>query len=224
MSRFAAFLLLLLSASALADDVRRPLDLPSGGRGSTSDEEEDAPEVIEFYGGSYEGDSFMFVIDTSGSMWGDRLATAKAELTQALMSLSSNAEFGIVSFNSVVTQFKMTMSPADQPNKTAAAGWIASLSASNSTCIDYGVVRGLQIINSSQRNPADKRLILLGDGTQACPSVFFADLNQVLGVIRDSNWQSIRIDTILIDALWDEAVLLFELIAQEHGGTFRLIQ
>ncbi|HIK82387.1 MAG TPA: hypothetical protein EYF93_05755, partial [Planctomycetes bacterium] len=43
------------------EGARRPLDLPSGGAGD-GDDEEDAPETINFWGGEYEGDAFFWCL------------------------------------------------------------------------------------------------------------------------------------------------------------------
>ena len=74
---------------------RRPLDLPSGGVGSDQDDE-DAPEVIQFLGGFYEGDGFFFLLDISGSMHGDKIELLKEELSESLAELSIHSEFGVV--------------------------------------------------------------------------------------------------------------------------------
>lgn len=76
----------------------RPLDMPSGGRGGDEDEE-DAPEVIDFWGGQYEGDAFFWCLDKSCSMgWNGEIQQLKQEFSQTLNSLSSQAEFGVWRF------------------------------------------------------------------------------------------------------------------------------
>jgi hypothetical protein len=70
--------------------VKRPLDLPSGGKGDDEDEE-DAPETISFYGGEYEGDGFFWCLDKSGSMdWGNLIGQLKSEMSESLNQLSAS--------------------------------------------------------------------------------------------------------------------------------------
>ena len=52
----------VLSFALFADGTassKKPLDLPAGGIG-TSDDDEDAPETIQFYGSEYEGEAFFW--------------------------------------------------------------------------------------------------------------------------------------------------------------------
>ena len=74
--------------------AKRPLDLPSGGKSSDEDkQDEDSPEVIHFYGYGYEGNGFFWCLDYSGSMSGGQLDRLKQEMTRAISSLSSRAVF-----------------------------------------------------------------------------------------------------------------------------------
>lgn len=70
----AALLLLLVAfypqiTDASADGSRRPLDLPAGG-GADHDEDSDdiLPDNVLFFGQSFDGDAFFWVLDVSGSM------------------------------------------------------------------------------------------------------------------------------------------------------------
>ncbi|MGE4601345.1 MAG: hypothetical protein AAEJ65_00390, partial [Planctomycetota bacterium] len=87
-------------ASSQEQEVRRPLDMPSGGGGG-DDDDEDAPETIIFYGQDYEGDAFFWCLDKSGSMdWGGAMEDLKQEMAGAILSLSPAAEFSLVAFSS----------------------------------------------------------------------------------------------------------------------------
>ena len=100
---------------------RRPLDLPSGGHGADSDEE-DAPETITFYGGEYEGDGFFWCLDKSCSMgWADDIAFLKSEVISALASLSPQAEISLVAFSSGHIVWSPPLSPARAYHSTREA-------------------------------------------------------------------------------------------------------
>ena len=95
-----AFLLLIaVTAFSLSQDVggnsstNNNLDLPFDAR-EADDIEEDAAEIIYFYGQQYEGDVFVFCVDRSGSM-GDHgeLARAKREICRNIMEFSNRTEF-----------------------------------------------------------------------------------------------------------------------------------
>ncbi len=61
---FCLCLGILTSGYSYSGD-ERPLDLPSGGAGKDTDEE-DAPEAIRFYGSEFEGDCFVFIVPAYG--------------------------------------------------------------------------------------------------------------------------------------------------------------
>lgn len=224
-------LLVLLSYSLISlasDEIRRPLDLPSGGAGAT-DFEEDEPETIEFYGGSYEGDALMFVIDVSGSMIGNnRLETAKEEVIQAINSLSPSTEFGILAFDHSLFPLANRMFQANAANKANAAAWIATLTPNGATCIDLGVVTGLQILYTSNKPADSQKLILLGDGGHYCLGAYGPEIDeQVLSDIALANWKQVSIDTILLippnPIAAAPSIALFSNIASQNGGSFRAL-
>ena len=217
---------LLMMAAELTAELpsRRPLDLPSGGKGPQEDAE-DYPETIQFFGGEYEGDAFMFVIDTSGSMAADgKLESAQEELSQALMSLSGQAEFGIVAFSTNLNQFSIVMKKSTEPNKVAGVAWVNTLEPNGGTCIDIGTIHGLDILRTSLILPENRRLILLGDGAQGC-EFFGEEANEeALANILLANWEEVSIDTLFIGEPWETALWLFENIASHNSGQFRMVQ
>ena len=200
--------------------AKRPLDLPSGGLGD-EEEDENSPETINFYGASYEGEAFFWCLDQSCSMgWGggQPIATLRAEMIQAVTSLSSQADFGMVRFHTTHQAWNLTPVRAIPGNKAAAVSWIQSMSADGTTCILPAATTTLQIAALS--NKQFKRLILVGDGVPECPPPGGTDQNeQVLQGITAANWQQIPIDTIFISAS-SEGIALFQAIANANGGTF----
>ncbi len=221
---FSALFVAICLTSAVDGRSSFPLDLPTGGRGA-NEAEEDPLETIEFYGAEFEGDAFMFVIDVSGSMaWGGRLENAKEELVQALMSLSSSAEFGIVAFNSGLSEYSTVMQRATNAIKASGAAWVHSLSAYGGTCIDIGTIHGLSILRTSSKNPDQKKLILLGDGAQGCSMTPPAEAHeQVINDITFANWERVSIDTIFVGGNYILAELLFQAIADNNDGAFRIV-
>jgi Ca-activated chloride channel family protein len=68
----------------------------------------------------------VFVLDTSGSMTGQRIMAAKRELIKAIGNLSERASFGIVVFNSSVSVWQKQLVPATQKAKHAAIAYVSS--------------------------------------------------------------------------------------------------
>jgi len=89
-----------------------------------------------YYGLRIYAQKLVFIIDTSSSMMGPRLAAAKRELLQAVDGLSDDTQFSIVAFNSQVYPWQKQLVPANATMKQAAARWINMLEA-NATTASY---------------------------------------------------------------------------------------
>ena len=205
---------LLSGAESTSTTVRRPLDLPSGGvRGESA--EEDALEAILFFGETYEGDGFFFLLDRSGSMAGFKLAMLKAEMNSALDELSPTNEFGIVAFSGTYTAFSEVPVRATHGRVSQAHAWVNALEAYGSTMMLSAAEQLLGIVELSMRQ--DRRVIAVGDGSPNNPGP-----EDTLAGILAANSQSLPIDTLLIGAN-EPALLFMQQLATETGGTFRQV-
>jgi len=205
-------LLLGFFGSTLLDGgpAGRPLDLPSGGRGADEEQDEDAPEVIVFYGAEFESDAFFWCLDRSGSMSGHKIVVLKEELTGAIDQLSRQAEFGIVAYNGSVIRFSEAPVRARRAEKTRAREWVNELLAHGSTRLAAPSAEILRISQLSRKK--NKRIIMVGD---AAPQ----DADAAISTIEDLNHESTPFDCLLISGISD----LFEEIAAMTGGTFRVL-
>src|SRR5688572_24983005 len=87
--------ILILPLGTLPGQVKENLDLPFDALGEENDDE-DAPEVVNFYTVSLEGDAFFYVVDHSGSMLeSGELQRAKQEVTKNINEFSARVRFGI---------------------------------------------------------------------------------------------------------------------------------
>lgn len=207
-------------ASAQEDTTRRPLDLPTGSVGD-EDDEEDEPESIVFYGSEYEGDGFFWCVDRSCSMgWagGTPLATLKQEMTQAITSLTRNAEFSCVAFATNYTVWSQQPQKATPASKGSAINWISQLTAIEATCISPAGVKTIQISNLCTKR--QKAIILVGDGVPECPPPYTPEQGaQVLADLTAANYQGTPLHTIFISAS-EAGVQLMQSIAAANNGTF----
>ncbi|MCI0652754.1 MAG: VWA domain-containing protein [Planctomycetes bacterium] len=190
---------------------KSPLDLPAGGRGSTA-EDEDAPEIIEFYASQYEGDAFFFLIDKSGSMLGEQFDILKEEMTSSISSLSHRAEFGIVAFSTLAVAFSDKPSRATINNKSQAIAWVQALEASGLTRMLDGALILLPVAEQSRKK--HRVIIVLSDGLPNGPGP-----EETLSGILAANDESIPMNTILIGA-GPEAVAFMTDLAAATGGKF----
>ncbi len=192
--------------------VKRPLDLPSGGKGDDEDEE-DAPESISFYGGEYEGDGFFWCLDKSCSMaWGDQIGQLKSEMSTSIASLSENAEFSMVAFSNgyiVWSPFPKTANPS---NRAAGTAWVMTLQANGGTELAAAGVETIGICNLCQKE--SKQILVLSDGEPNGPGP-----TETLAAITGANWQHTPINTVYISA--DSGGITFmQQLAAANGGTF----
>lgn len=150
---------------AAGSSGRTPLDLPSGGPGETS-EDEAAPHTIVFYGQTYEGDAFIWCLDKSGSMVGERLEILKQEVTSAIQSLSVGAELGLVAFSSNVVTWQQSPVFATPETKLSALAWVNTLVADGPTCITAGATRAVDLARDSTRS--HRSMMVVSDGIPYC--------------------------------------------------------
>lgn len=180
-------------SEANSDKIRRPLDLPAGGGKGDEDEDETIPDLILFYGNQYEGDAFVWVLDVSGSMGnGDLMATLREQFTGAVSSLSSDTDFGAIAFSSNLRHFDWKCKEATSSRKSTACAWICSILPVGGTCIATAVVRGLEIVRTSDKE--NRRVIVVGDGLPECgltPAEALADISY-------HNYDRIPIDTVFV--------------------------
>lgn len=198
--------------SSGAGGARRPLDLPSGGKG-TDEDEEDAPETISFYGGEYEGDGFFWCLDKSCSMgWAGDLDQLKAEMRDSLDSLTVNSEFSIVAFSSGTTVFSQSPKEANTGNVNAGKSWVQALSPDGATCLADAGVQCVNISNLSDKE--NKQVLILSDGEPNCPGP-----TESISMITGANWQHTPINTIYISSD-PGGVSFMQALAAANGGTF----
>lgn len=78
-------------------------------------------------------DRVVFVLDTSASMEGPRLETAKRELMSAIFALPPETAFTVVFFNSGVGPWRKVLVPASDANKRQAMAFVEGLPAEGRT-------------------------------------------------------------------------------------------
>lgn len=76
---------------------------------------------------------YIFIVDTSGSMSGQKLHEGKRALNIALRNLLEGDVFNIISFNSFFQSFEKKMVEYSQENLEKATQWIANLQATGGT-------------------------------------------------------------------------------------------
>jgi len=155
---------------APATDTRRspPKDPPEGASGN----------LPTFFGKKLvsENDTIIYVVDISGSMWGDpklytgfdgdtregyKIDRAKAELARSIFSLPPNFRFNVVAYDCITYMWEVQMQPADEEHKASAVAWCMVLTPAGATGTGPACVQALV-------EKDNKLVVLLTDGDPNC--------------------------------------------------------
>lgn len=206
-----------------AAPVKENLDLPFDAAGETG-EDEDAPEVVVFYGQQFEGDGIFYVIDKSYSMRDSgELAIAQREVTRNIQEFSDRVQFGLVFFDSNVVKFPANGQPAEaSPGlKSAACSFVMSVVGASGSCCQKGLGEGLKMANLA--TPKRKTLIYVGDGGGTCGGDEAAYLKAALAQVTAQNYQRIQINCIGVLQPSTLGVDFMKKLAAMNGGTYTRI-
>jgi Mg-chelatase subunit ChlD len=218
----AFFITLILCAPAPAQ-IKENLDLPFDALGE-NEEEEEAPEIVNFYSTNLEGDGFFYVIDRSSSMRDSgEIQKAKAEVNKNISEFSNRVQFGIVFFDAGLIKFPSNGQPAEanEAMKQAAKGWVNAVQGGSGSCCMQGLLAGLQFANRAKSRR--KVIVYLGDGGGHCGGDEQQYLNKTLGTVTSQNYQRIKINTIGVLDVAPHSESFLRKLAASNGGTYTRI-
>jgi len=142
-----------------------------------------------------------FVLDTSGSMEGEKLEQAKEALIYVLRHLNAGDRFNITDFSTGVRQYAGRPQPAEQ--REEAVAWIQSLQAGGGTDINRALLETLAGVDAERPTI----LIFLTDGQ---PTEGEVEIDRILGNVADVTRPNVRlfafgvgndVNTTLLDTL-----------------------
>lgn len=139
------------------------------------DEEDIAPKDV------------VFVLDTSGSMSGEKIEQAKDALLYCLNQLASQNSnglkdrFNIIDFNDSVNKYKVALQNATDENIDEAKQYVESMEAAGGTNIHDSLLDALKMTESSESN---KIIVFLTDGE---PTVGITDEGGIVNAVKDTN-------------------------------------
>jgi Ca-activated chloride channel family protein len=129
----------------------------------------------------------IFILDTSGSMSGEKIEKAKAALKFGVESLSANDRFNIISFSGEEHLMKANLIEAGAAGKQAGLKFIENLRAEGGTNINDALVAAFKQFQSSDR-PA--MIVFLTDGL---PTVGPTDVKQIVKNVAEANRAGVRL-------------------------------
>jgi hypothetical protein len=239
MKRIVAFLLWVLSwgivlgfsSSITAQDLGGPvgtkenLDLPLDASANLEEEEEDAPEIVTFYGQQLEGDGIFYVVDRSSTMLDmGELPVAKREVLRNIDEFSPEVQFAIVFFDANVSKFPTNGLPAQATPavKGSARRYVQSIPGGFGTCCQQGLAEGLRFANlaTSKR----RVLVYVGDGGGTCQGANEATyLRNTLVSISSQNYLRVVIHCIGVLNPGKIQEDFMKRLSSSNGGTYRRI-
>ncbi len=142
----------------------------------------------------------VVVLDRSGSMSGAPLASVTAATAQLLRLAGSADRIGVVAFDDEV-QLALPLAAHDADT---AARTVMAIEAGGSTNLSGGWLKGLEMLTSSPRPEALRRIIVLTDG-HANAGITGAD--QLVPLIKSGYGQGVTTSCIGFDNGYDEQLL-----------------
>ncbi|MCK5145344.1 VWA domain-containing protein [bacterium] len=147
----------------------------------------------------------LFVMDTSGSMEGEKIEQAKAALRYCINGLDRNDRFNVITFSSEVRQFRNKL-VASKKFKQAALEYIDSIEASGGTRINDALITAL---GSSFDGNRAASIVFLTDGL---PTVGERDPGRIVKNLEKANRSGVKIFTFGVG--YDVNTFLLDKIAQ----------
>ena len=128
-----------------------------------------------------------FVLDTSGSMKGDKLEQARRALSFCVTSLNDADRFTIVSFSDEARPLSVEMLSSNSDNRAKAKAFIDDLKAAGGTDINIALSATLNMQEDSKRPFI---VVFLTDGL---PTIGETDINKIIRTVEDKSRSSARV-------------------------------
>lgn len=153
----------------------------------------------------------VFVLDTSGSMSGEKIVQAKEALNFVLQNLNPEDRFAVVSFSDYPRAQSNKLLPVNQETRREAGDWVRKLDANGGTNIDDVLVMALSLFEANDR---PHYVIFLTDGE---PTVGKTDPVTIIDDASNANVVGARIFSFGVG--YDVNTILLDRLSQENHGT-----
>jgi uncharacterized protein YegL len=158
----------------------------------------------------------VFVLDTSGSMSGEKIEKARAALKFGVESLSPRDRFNIISFSGEEHLMKAALIEADRDGKQTGSRFIENLRAEGGTNINDALIAALKQFGSAER-PA--MVVFLTDGL---PTVGPTNLQEIVRNAAAANRAGVRLFTFGVG--YDVNTNLLDKLAADNRGVSDYIE
>lgn len=155
---------------------------------------------------------FIFVMDVSGSMGGNKIEQARNALHFCLNNLQSQDRFEIISFSSSINSFQNQLKTASAEQLDNARYFVNNFTANGGTNIDGALQRALQLKPQNDERPT--AIVFLTDGL---PTEGEQNITRILQNVSDAKKDFVRIFSFGVG--YDvNTYLLDKLSSDSHGS------
>ncbi len=154
--------------------------------------------------------NILFVLDTSGSMAGEKIEQARSALAFCLNSLNPKDQFNIISFNTSIDSYRNKLVDASRSNVKEAIGYSDNLEANGGTNINEALTEAMSLLKSGNR---PNMIIFLTDGL---PTVGVQDISEIISNVSKANKADGRL--FVFGVGYDVNTQLLDKISLENNG------
>lgn len=155
--------------------------------------------------------NLIFILDTSGSMAGEKIKQTKEALKFCLNSLNSGDRFNIIDFDDQINSFKTGLVRASAENVREALSFVDKCEAEGGTNINDALLTGLR---QAEGREASSQIIFLTDGL---PTVGETDITNIINNVEKVNTAKTRL--FVFGAGYDVNTRLLDRLAEDNHGT-----
>jgi Ca-activated chloride channel family protein len=155
----------------------------------------------------------IFVLDTSGSMDGKKLAQAKEALEFVLDHLHAEDRFNIVAFNTAVRAYASGLRPASE--RAEASEFVRRLAAEGATDIHGALLETLGM--ATARRP--QFIVFLTDGL---PTAGVTNINRIIAEVGQAATGNVRLFSFGVG--YDVNTFLLDSMSEEHRGVSAYVE
>lgn len=157
------------------------------------------------------GKRVSFVVDTSGSMMGEKMDATKKALDYCLSQLGEDDLFNVITYGGYVEQYSVRMVAASSTNKRKARSFVKDIEPLGGTNIDEALEATFKGVSGNKKAP--HLVVFISDGR---PTVGETNIKTLLTRTKAQNKDTARI---FVFGVGDDVnTILLDKLASESGG------
>ncbi|PKL80358.1 MAG: hypothetical protein CVV27_00500 [Candidatus Melainabacteria bacterium HGW-Melainabacteria-1] len=173
-----------------------------------------APKV-EWPAAQAQSRQMTFVVDTSGSMSGEKIKQAREALAFNLNQLTPRDQFHVLSFSDIVNPFTPGLVQAQGQPLSDALRFARGLEANGGTNINEALLTAL-------KTPAGQGVPMLLFLTDGDPTVGVTDFGEILKNVKAANQRDVRL--FVFGVGYDVNIPFLDKLAKENHGTSEFVR